>query len=361
VHALLTLFLAPIATFPAPSFGFIDDVFALRDDGGAVAFVVTDGADRAELHLATLPDAKDKVVAKISPKTVAVRWLSATQVLLIAKDGEKVTAQSYDEKGPTAVKVGPVDDITLSTVDEKPAVVTYARSAKKGVEHTISAYRREDGKRIAQKTLKEDGDGRVADKSGAFKILWWRQGYTSAATLKAGEYDKKRDIRRPDRFAHYDVWRGKLSNEKEIEDVIAFAQVSMLRKQHDNEPAFVHLSDDRRMLLLADGLDENEVKLQKPLYMYDANEYRCQLAEDRVFLSAMIDPQNPIALEKKKSVPDDFELYEVDRFTREAKQVLRLPGDGRSVGWRVAAKRAALLRKSKGFDRGGVALEIYDL
>lgn len=361
MHALLTLFLAPIATFPAPSFGFIDDGFALREDGGAIAWVVTDGAESAELHLATLPDGKDKVVHKISPKTISVRWLSPAQVLVVAKEGAKVTAQSYDEKGPTRLKLGPVDDVTLSTLDDKPVVVTYARNEKKGVEHVISAYKRDDGKRIGQKTLKEDGEGRVAHPGGAFKILWWRQGYTSAATLQAGAYDKQRDMRRPDRFAHYDVWRGKLSNEKEIEDVIAFAQVSMLRKQHDNEPAFVHLSDDRRKLLLADGLDDNEVKLQKPLYMYDANEYRCQLAEDHVFLGAMIDPQNPPAIERKKSDPDDFELYEVDRFTREAKQVLRLPGDGRGVGWRVAAKRVAILRKSKGFDRGGVALEIYDL
>jgi hypothetical protein len=350
-----------VATFPTPSFGFIDDVFALREDGGAIAYLVTDGADRTELHLATLPDGKHAVVPKVSPKTSSILWWSPTQVLLVAKDGDKVTAQSYDDKGPTRLKLGPVDDVVLSTVDEQPAVVTYAKTEKKGVEHTIFAYRRDDGKPIGKKTIKENGEGRVAQAGGPFKILWWREGYTSAATLKAGEFDKTRDMRRPDRFAHYDVWRGQLSNEKEIEDVMGFAQLTMLRKQHDNEPAFVHLSEDRRQLLLADGLDENEVKLGKPLYIYDANAYRCQLAEDRVFLAATIDPVNPAALEKKKAVPDDFELYEIDRSTREAKRVLMLPGDGRPVGWRVATRRVAILRKSKGFDRGGVTLEIYDL
>jgi hypothetical protein len=362
VHALLTLFLAPIASFATPSYGFIDDAFALRDDGKAIAYLVTDGATQAELHLAEIPAGKTDVVVKgVSPHATSLHWLSDTRVMVVSRDNEKMNAQVYDAKGPTKLRFGPADGIGLTDIEGKPAIVTYSHVDKKTVEHTITAFSRDDGKPLGKRVLKEDADGQVAHAAGAFKILWWRDGFTSAATLKAGEYDKKRDIRRPNRFAHYDVWRGKLSNEKEIEDLIAFAQVGILRKQHNNEVAFVHLSDDHRQLLLADGLDENEIKPKQPLYMYDATQFQSQLAGDKVFVSATIDPANPPAIERKHLDPNDFELYQVDRFTRDIKGLLRVPGDGRGVGWRIAGHRVALLRKSKGFDRGGVALEIHDL
>jgi hypothetical protein len=354
---------APLATFSSPSTGFIDDAFALRDDGRAIAYLITDGAEQVELHLAAIPSDKPETVLKnLHPGIVAVYWVSPSQVLLVTRQGEKATAQGYDEKGPTKLKLGPFDDIALATVDGQSAWVTYTRGNKRGLtEHTIAAYRREDGKPISKKTLKEDAQGQLAHGGEPFKILWWRQGYTSAATLEAGEFDKARDMRRPDRFAHFDVWRGTLSNAKEIEDVIGFAKISLLRRQHENEVAFVHLSDDHRQLLLADGLEDHEIKLPKPLQLYDATAFRSQLDEERLFISATIDSVNPTAVEHKKSVPDDLELYQVDRSSREAKPVLRLSGDGRPTGWRVSKKHIAVLRKSKGFDRGGITLEIYAL
>ena len=51
----------------------------------------------------------------------------------------------------------------------------------------------------------------------------------------------------------------------------------------------------------------------------------------------------------------------VDRKTRAVNLTLRVPGEGRPSAWHQAGGRAAVLRKGKGFDRGGVALDVYDL
>ena len=194
------------------------------------------------------------------------------------------------------------------------------------------------------------------------KPLWWAEGYTVLAALRAGEFDKARDMRRPDRYTRLDALGGKVLLESEVKDVLAFTQVSLLRRDLPNQPVIVHFSDDRKRLLLLDGIDEGDVKLPRELWKYDVGSLQEQTLDDkRVMVSLTIDPVNPDAVAKKKAAPDDIELYEVDRASRAATLRLTLPGQGRPSSWRVAGNRLLLLRKDKGFDRGGIALELYDL
>ncbi|HUS66131.1 MAG TPA: hypothetical protein VMZ28_16375 [Kofleriaceae bacterium] len=370
--ALLCLAAPALAAPPAPIWqvktdasGFIDDPFALRDDGKAVAYITTDGAEAAKLHLAMIPAWKpDVVIPGVSAHAVAIHWLSPERVLVVAKDGDKetVSAQVYSPKGPGRERLGPADDIALATLDGKPAVVSYTRTEKKGVEHTLSAVHRESWKALGKKSWREDAEGRVPHPAGAFKILWWKDGFAAAAVQQAGAFDKAKDMRRPDRFARLDPWTGKLFDEKEIEDVLGFAQLIIEHKKHSNQAAFVHLSEDHHKLLFTDGLTQKELTLARPLYMYALESIAFQLLDgDRVAVSATVDPTNPPALQRKKADPDELDLFIVDRKTNVATRVLRLDGQGRPSTWKTGGNRLALLRKSKGFDRGGVVLEIYDL
>jgi hypothetical protein len=78
-------------------------------------------------------------------------------------------------------------------------------------------------------------------------------------------------------------------------------------------------------------------------------------------MSLSVDPVNPDAVNRQKTEPDDIDLYTIDRQSHVAARILTLPGEGRRSAWHIAADRLVLLRKGKGFDRGGVSLEVYDL
>jgi hypothetical protein len=355
----------PLATYKTESSAFIDDPFAMRDDGQSIAYIATNGATEASLHLATVPANQPEIVAPQAPAhPAALHWLGPERLLVVDKDPDtqKLTAQVFTSKGPGKEKLGPVDAVALATIDGKPVVVTYTRVEKKTAEHVLVAYARDNFKPVARRTYKEDAEGRINEKGGPFKILWFRDGYTSSVALKAGEFDKARDMRRPDRFARLDLFKGKVLDDREIEDVLGFAQLSMEHKKHDGEAAFVYLSDDHKKLLLAQDLAQHELKLARDLYMYDPNAFAYQVLDDgRIFVSATIDPTNPPALQRKKTDPDDLEIYQVDPKTHAATRVLRIPGDGRPTAWNISDGRIAVLRKSKGFDRGGVELDVYEL
>src|SRR5579871_2936930 len=75
----------PIATYQGPSSGFIDDAFALRDDGKAIAYVVTDGASTASLRMTELGGVQSEI-AGLPTAIVAVYWVGADRVLVVSRD-----------------------------------------------------------------------------------------------------------------------------------------------------------------------------------------------------------------------------------------------------------------------------------
>ena len=102
--------------------------------------------------------------------------------------------------------------------------------------------------------------------------------------------------------------------------------------------------------------------LPRELWKYDPATLAWQPLDDkRAAVSLTIDPVNPDAVNRKKADPDDIDLYEVDRQTYAVHPLLRIAGEGRRSSWQLAGNRALLLRKGKGFDRGGVALELFDI
>ena len=74
-----------------------------------------------------------------------------------------------------------------------------------------------------------------------------------------------------------------------------------------------------------------------------------------------MDPVNPDALAKKVADPEAIDLYRVESTGGKAVKLARIPKGDRGFVWQAATNRWAVLRKHKGFDRGGAILEIYDL
>src|SRR4051812_44698492 len=194
---------APLQHFDAGGAGFIDDAVALREDGKAIAFITTDGATSATLHLADL-GGSDVKVAGAPIDTTALHWLSPTRVLVVRTSDGSSTAQVFTAAGPEKVKLGPFGQLALATVGGKRAIVTYTRTDKHGVEHAVVAYSPETLKVVSRRSWREDAEGQVRQGATPVKPLWWADGYTVLAALRPGEFDKARDMRRPDRYARLD-------------------------------------------------------------------------------------------------------------------------------------------------------------
>ncbi|MDB4969138.1 MAG: hypothetical protein JWN44_4827 [Myxococcales bacterium] len=351
----------PLRRFDSAGAGFIDDAMALREDGNAVAFITTDGATTATLHLADIVGSEAKVPGA-PPDATALHWLSPGRVLVVRGGEGGSTAQLFTASGADKAKLGPFGQLTLANVDGKRAIVTYTRSDKHGVEHTVVAYSPETLKPLKRRSWREDSEGQIKQGVTVLKPLWWAGGYTVLAALRAGEFDKARDMRRPDRYARLDSFSGKLLDENEVKDILAFTQVGLLRRDAPNQPVIAHYSDDHRRLLFTDGIDQYDVKMPRDIWKYDPNSLQWQTLDDkRAAVSLTVDPVNPDAVNRKKAEADEIDLVEVDRQGHAVRPLLRLAGEGRRATWKIAGNRLLLLRKGKGFDRGGVALEVYDL
>jgi hypothetical protein len=353
---------APVQRFDSDASGFIDDAFTMRADGKAVAYITTDGATTATLHLADL-GGTDVKVPGAPIDAVGIEWMSPTRVLVVRGREGTSTAQAFTAAGPDKAKpIGPFAKFAFATIDGKRALVTYTRSEKRGVDHALAAYVLETLKPLKRRSWHEDGEGQIKQGPSSIKPLWWADGYTVLAALRAGEFDKARDMRRPDRYTRLDTFNGKVIAETEVQDVLAFTQIALLRRDAPNQHVIARYSDDRKKLLFVDGVSEYEVVLPRELWKYEFSTLAWQILDDkRVALSLTIDPVNPDAVSRKKADVDDLDLYEVDRQSHAVRPLLRLPGQGRRSAWQLVGNRLLLLRKGKGFDRGGVALEIFDI
>jgi hypothetical protein len=353
---------APRYTLKSDSSVFVDDPFALRADGKAIAWIATDGANLATLHLSELGGADTKIEQAPTTAT-SVRWLSPTRVLVIWREPESqaLYAQSFTAAGADKERLGPAELIDVGTLDGKPAVLTYARiDSGRAVEHRFAAFRPDSLKPLAKKIIKEDKEGMVAHPGGAFHPLWVEHNLTTLMVKREGQYDKARDMKRPDRLAQLDAFSGKLHDEQEIADLIQFVHVNAAHGHHPGEDRFAFVSDDHAKVLVIDGATEREITLPRALSLYDPDSLRYQpLDGGKIALSFTVDPMNPKALAKQHADAAELDLYAVDGST--ATPRFRLDTGDRPASWQLLGNELVVLRKSKGYDRGGVALEVYDL
>ncbi|HEX4461315.1 MAG TPA: hypothetical protein VIA18_25215, partial [Polyangia bacterium] len=293
---------------------------------------------------------------------VAIHWLGPARVLIVRNHDGVATAQVFTAAGAGPQTLGPFGQLAIGTVGGKAAIVTYTRVEKSGVEHALVAYSVDKLRPIKKRSWKEDGEGQIKQGPLVVKPLWWADDFTTLVASRAGEYDKAHDIRRPDRSVKLDAFTGKVLEEKEVEDVMEFTKVALLRRETPNQPVVVHWSEDRKQLLVLDGLVDRELKLPRPLEKYDYATLGFQLLDaQKIAVSLTVDPVNPEAVKRQKADVDDLDLYSVDRKTLAPTLWLRLLGEQRRSNWRIEGNRLLLLRKGKGFDRGGVTLEVYAL
>jgi hypothetical protein len=366
---------APLARWTPPEGRFFDDAFAVSADGKQVAAVSTDAATSSTLHLFPVGGTALEV-GGLPPTVRAIYFLTPERVLVIVKQGDTdrvlgLLASVHSQDGKPALtldknRLGPANSIDVAEREGKRVVAVYNCGGKKTVDHMVQLLAADGLKPIGKRTLIESAEGAMRTKAGEVRPLWWSRGHTNLSVQKIGEYDRARDVRRPDRFVRLDLYTDKIAEEHEIEDVLGFAKVTIARKSGPPEAAFARLSDDHKEVLLLDGIDERPLPLARPIHLYDPESLRSLILDEASLLVGLqVDANNIAAVGRRQQDPDDFDLYVVDRASMHGKQplvsrrALVLPGGGRRVGFAAAPGKLAVLRKDKGFDRGGIAIELY--
>jgi hypothetical protein len=354
-----------------PDTGFLDDVFAFDGSGARLAIIRTDAASFAEIEVLQVADRTSVARFDVSKTTLSPVSLAfvgdGSQVLLVSRpvDADKSTAFLMDLTGKVVRKWGPGSDVVLTDVSGDPAVAVFDKAATKkgGFTYNVAVYDLETGKPIGKKLkLQSDADGFV--KSLDMTILYWKNGYTQLVGKKKGAYDRLKDQRMNDGEAIIDVVSGALLRNTLIGDVIAHTKLSALRAMYENANVFVHVPEDLKGVELVTADDKRvSVALAEQFHMYEPRSLQWELGRDgKLYFTLTIDPVNPEAVNNRRQDPELIDLYVLDPAgDGKATRLARLPSNDRRFGWHHSAGTWAVLRKHKGFGRGGGELELYTL
>jgi hypothetical protein len=364
----------PIVSLTADK-GFIDDPFALDAAAGGLAVLRTDSASFARVDVVDL--ATGKVVRPIplgDPHPIFERLLFAggDGLVVIVRDptSGKRSAQLFGPDGKPRLLVGPYSDIGITERGGERLLLGWERTTNGAGDtvHTVVRHRLAGLGRIGKPVV------HVVTKAGdlkgqPFKVLGWLDAYSRFVGVRPGAFDKKSDLRLPDRAAVFDLLDGRLSWEADIADLQGWAAANLLRARRPQRAVHVVLAEDTGEIGLVDHQGRRAVMtLPVPLRLYDpASLQEQEDGPDAVTFSLGIDPLNPDALERRKKDTPFLDLYRA-RLEGPAgpgaprafvAHVLRAPLDDHPVAWAAQGDVVAVLRKHQAFSRGGTRLDVF--
>jgi hypothetical protein len=354
-----------------PADGYFDDAFAL-DPGGARVYVVrTDGATFAKLEVVDVETGKTTGSFDLPPGQPAIESLEPVGdgkgVVVIAHAGTAevptLTATLVDATGKGVAKVGPAQRFGRPSA-APGLLVAFDRKAGAhdvDVTYTVTAYHLETLAPAGKPHIYRTTAGEL--KSPPFRILDFVDGYGRAVGERPRAYVKANDVREPPRMATLDTLTGKIGQESEIGDVVAWAQAAKLRAGHPGRALFTELNQERPGVDVVDAMGTREpIELAVPYGLYDPKSLTDQEGPEpgALYVGFAIDPVNPEAVKRKKADLPMLDVYA--RSDAHEKPTMRgrifIP---RAVTWRAGYGRIVVLKRFKSFTRGGDELDLYKL
>jgi hypothetical protein len=358
-----------------PVKGFIDDPFAVDGEQERLAVLRTDSASFALVELVDLSTGKtERAYRAGNPQQLFDRLLIVPGggTLVVSRDpgNGKRTAQYFTPDGKPAGLAGPATDFATMTRGGHRYLVGWDRRPGSSGEtvYTVTQYQLSGLRRVGgPHAYSSSKEGMLARPP--LKIAGWQDGYSQVMGQRPGGYDKKQDVRQPDRAAVFDLFTGAFVRDQEIGDVMAWASAADLRRTRPNRALMAVLSDDLDAVALVDAYGR---RTPLPLEARVSNYQPRSLAEQEdaaagtLYFSLSLDPLNPEALSRQKADKAYLDLYRVRHQSGAARgpetaALLRAPLDDRPVSWVLGGRYLALLRKHKSFSRGGTEIEVYRL
>jgi hypothetical protein len=356
-----------------PAEGYFDEAFALEPGGARLYLIRSDGATFAKLEVVDLETGKTTSSFDLPQDQPPVERLEPVGdgkgVVVIAREGTAdapaLTARLFDATGKPGAKVGPTQAFGRPSAAPQDTLLAFDRKfgPKEGdVTYTITPYKLSTLATAGKpRSYKATAGGEL--KSPPFRILDFVDGYAHAVGERPRAYDKKADVRQPPKMATLDTLTGKVGDEAQIADVMAWAEASRLRARHPGRGVFAELNRDDSGVDVVDAMGNRKaVELAAPFGLYDPKSLTDQQGpEAGAFTFAFaIDPLNPEAVKRQKPDLPMLDVYT----TKTEKESPTMRGRifiPRNVTWRAGYGKIVLLKRFKSFTRGGDELDVYKL
>ena len=361
--------LEPEHTLKPPE-GYFDEAFAIEPGGARLYLVRTDGATFAKLEVVDLATGKATSSFDLPKAQTTVERLEplgdGKGVVVISREGTPeapvVVASLIDAAGKAGAKVGPAHAFGRPNAhpDLLLAFDRRAGSHENDVTYTITPYKLDTLAPVGKPRVYKAVAGEL--KTPPFRVLDFVDGYAHAVGEQPRAYVKKNDVREPPRMATLDTLTGKISDETEISDVLAWAQAGKLRARHPGQAIFAELNPDDSGVDVVDAMGKKQpVELAVPFGLYDAKSLGDQEGPEpgAFYFAIAVDPLNPDAIKRQKADLPMLDLYGArGAGAPELRGRIFTP---RNVTWRAGYGKAVVLKRFKSFTRGGDELEVFKL
>jgi hypothetical protein len=199
------------------------------------------------------------------------------------------------------------------------------------------------------------------------EIAFFSPDYGQVVAKVAGAYDRKRDVRLPDREKIWDCLAGKFTSDREIANLQDWAALRKIREQASS-PANLLLLGGTQKAPTWELVDEKNTKtalpdLSPPLKQFAFASLRTQPAVDgkAVFFSLTVDPQWPTVFGRPENAPEVFHLFRLDLAARQTAVLGTLPSPGQVIQWSAGGNRVAVIRLHQYWKLGHLELEVYEV
>ena len=375
--ALALLVTGPVSAAPssklwsfAPEQGFVDDPTAFSANGELLAYIHTDAAKFLHLLVLDLRTLKPRAKIVVKDPTRVPKLLEfspdGTRLLFGWMDSHKGAhgAMLFAVEDAKLVReVGPADTLELAALDGRPvlSLVATKTGAQGDATVSVAVYDTADLKKLRTARLSLQADQTV--RNPPMRLLYWEAGHLSLVGLEKGSYDRKKDVRLPDRVVRFDLLAQKVVSSDASSDLLAWTKAANLRGDHPGQHRFLHVSEDLKTLHVVDRENTSAAVLPPVawrLYEPKSLEQKESWEGKALFFSLTIDPVNPDAVKRQKADLERMDLYRLDPGPK-AVPVGQVLTEKRRFSWAIGPKHFSYLRKLKGFGRGGKQLELYGL
>lgn len=351
-----------------PDKGFIGDSMAFDAQESQFAYIHLDSAKFLKILVLKTSDFKQSAEIAIEDPAAIPKVLAFTpdgkRLVLIWADGFKgaLGAMLFDLASQKLIKkVGPADSAAIvAHKGEQVVALTTTKADKAGATtHTVTTHRTVDFKRLAQGSVHVGADLQLAKPK--LRLLYWEPGNVSLVGVQKGVYDRKRDIRLPERGTRYNVLLRKVTWSEEPKEVVAWTKATTMRPNHQGQVRFLEVSDDLKTIHVVDQ-DNNLGAVKTPVQwsLYEPKSLVQREAWDgqTLYFSMTIDPVNPDAVKRKKADKERMDLYRLDPGPR-ATPLGQVLTHKRTFTWAAGKRFLSYLYKLRGFGRGGKEVAIF--
>jgi hypothetical protein len=338
---------------------------------------VGEGNAPTTLHVVSLASGLKPVVkVNVTTITQAPTRLQFTpdgnRVVLIAEIAAQAKmpprrALFFDLAGKQVAAIGPLHDLVF-----RPAkagaweFVTYFQvPAGPNVAHEVSLYEAASFRKVKTSRITASPSGIVTQPP--MEIAFFTPDYSQIVAKVAGAYDRKRDVRLPDREKLWDFVAGKFVSDREISNLQSWADVRKIREKNASTPYLLMLNGTQKSFTweLLDPRNQRSTlaDLAPSLKQFVFGSLRSQPAPDGkgLYFGLSVDPQWPTVFGRPENAPEVFHLFRLDLASKQSTLLGTLASPGQVIRWSAAGNRVAVLRLHQYWKLGHLELQVYEL